>query len=156
MAQSYYYDPYYYGSWDNGPWYLDSGATGHIVADYHKLDSRPSTSGVEISEMKTGGGESHAVVGQGNATVKTPTGEIKLKPVKYVPSMTRNLISVGAIADCGNNVIFSDKKCWIVNKQGDVIGSSLRNTSNGLYCFKIQIMHHRRFNSTPPHCGIGA
>ena len=136
LAQSYYYDPYYYGSWDNSPWYLDSGATGHIAADYHKLDSRPSTSGVEISEVKTGGGESHAVMGQGSATVRTPTGEIKLKPVKYVPSMTKNLISVGAIADCGNNVIFSNKECWIVNKQGDVIGSGLRDTSNGLYCFK--------------------
>ena len=46
-----WYDPYYY-YWGNGPWYLDSGASSHIAADLGKLDHSPTTSRVEISEIK--------------------------------------------------------------------------------------------------------
>lgn len=94
----YYYDN---GPYDNGPWYLDSGATGHIAADHQKLDSISSSSNLENSEIKIGGGESHPIRGSGLATVQTATGEIKVNPVKYVPSMRKNLLSVGAIADSG-------------------------------------------------------
>ena len=82
-----YYDPYYPYYWGNGPWYLDSGATSHVASDIQKLDSSPSSSGVEIQEIKTGGGESHLVRGTGSATVQTESGAIKLKDVQYVPSM---------------------------------------------------------------------
>ena len=89
-----WYDPYY-SYWGNGSWYLDSGASSHIIVDPDKLDHLPTSSGVEISEIKTGGGESHPVQGTGTATVQTNNGAIKLKSVKYVPSMKKNLISRG-------------------------------------------------------------
>ena len=77
------YDGFYdYNYYDNGPWYLDSGATGHITADHHKLEHSQSRPRVEITEVKTGGGESHAVCGTGSATVNMEDGSIKLKPVK--------------------------------------------------------------------------
>ena len=103
------YDPYNY--WRNGPWYLDSGATDHIAANYQKLDRPPTSSGVEISEIKTGGGESHAVAGTSLATVTTESGAIKLKSVKYVPSMRKNLMSVRAIADSSHRIVFSNHQC---------------------------------------------
>ena len=128
-----YYDPYY---WDSGPWYLDSGATGHIVADIQKLDQPYTSSGVEIIEVKIGGGESHAIHGTGTATVNTEDGSIKLKSVKYVPSMQKNLVSVGAIADAGYKIGFSSSVCWITNRQGHIIASGKRDPTNGLYCFE--------------------
>ena len=39
MTQHEEYDGFYdYNYYDNGPWYLDSGATGHIAVDHHKLE----------------------------------------------------------------------------------------------------------------------
>ena len=68
--------------------------------------------------------------------MQTKSGSIKLKTVSYVPSMTKNLISVGAIADCRYKVIFSDLQCWVIDKQGNTIASGHRDSSNGLYCFQ--------------------
>ena len=125
------YNPY--NHWGNGPWYLDSGATCHIAANYQKLDHPPTSFGVEISEIKTGGGESHAVAGTSSATVTTESGAIKLKSVKYVPSMQKNLMSVGAIADSGHRIVFSNHECWIVNLQGKIVASRRRDPKNGPY-----------------------
>ena len=125
------YNPY--NHWGNGPWYLDSGAIGHIAVDYQKLDRPPTSSGVEISEIKTDGGESHTIAGTSSATVTTESGAIKLKSVKYVPSMQKNLMSVGAIADFGHRIVFSNHECWIINLQGQIVASGRRDPKNGLY-----------------------
>ena len=131
-----YYNPYY---WDSGPWYLDSGATRHIAADMQKLDQPYTSIGVEITEVKTGGGESHVIHGTGTATVNTEDGSIKLKSVKYIPSMQKNLVSVGAIAEAGHEIGFSSRECWITNRQGHIIASGKRDPNNGLYCFEKQM-----------------
>ena len=130
-----WYDPSYH-HWGNGSWYLDSGASSHIASDSDKLDHYPSSSGVEISEIKTRGGESHPIKGTGTTTVHTNNGAIKLKSIKYVPSMRKNLLSVGAIVDTGHRTIFSDRSCWIINNDGKVVASGNRDPSNGLYCFR--------------------
>ena len=83
-----WYDPSYH-HWGNGPWYLDSGVSSHIASDPDKMDHYPTSFGVEISEIKTGGGESHPVKGTCTATIHTDNGAIKLKSVKYVPSMKK-------------------------------------------------------------------
>ena len=127
-----WYDPYYY-YWGNGPWYLDSGASSHITANLEKLYHSPTSSGIEISEIKTGGGESHPVKGTGRAIVQTSNRAIKLKSVKYVPSMRKNLVSVGAIADTGHRILFSSRACWVINSQGAAIAVGHRDPSNGLY-----------------------
>jgi hypothetical protein len=49
--------------------------------------------------------------GTGTTTIKTNSGEIKLTNVKYVPSMRKNLVLAGSIADSGRLVVFSDKHC---------------------------------------------
>ena len=101
-----------------------------------KLDHSPTSSGVEIKEIKTGGGESHPIEGTGTTTVQTSNGAIKLKSVKYIPSMKKNLMSVGAIADTGHRILFSSQKCWVINSQGVVVASGHRDPSNGLYSFR--------------------
>lgn len=127
------YNLYYY--WGSGPWYLDSGANSHIAADFQKLDQLSYSSSVEICKIKTRRGESHLVRGSGSTIVQTQSGEIKLKPVKYVPSMKKNLVSVGAIADAGYKIIFSSQQCWIIDTLGHIIASNKRDISNGLYYF---------------------
>ena len=73
--------------------------------------------------------------GTSTATVQTSNRAIKLKSVKYIPSMKKNLISVGAIADTGHKILFSSKTCWVINDQGIAIASGQRDLSNGLYSF---------------------
>lgn len=82
--------------------------------------------------MKIGGGESHPVHGIATSTLRTSTGEIKLENVRYVPSLKRNLASVGSIADSGHTVVFTRTHCWIY-KNNCVIAIGHRDQSNGLY-----------------------
>jgi hypothetical protein len=50
--------------------------------------------------------------------------------------MRKNLISVGAITDTENLVMFSDTFCWILDKFDlNVIAVGYRDSSNGLYKF---------------------
>ena len=86
------------------------------MSDSDKFDQTPYSSGSQIREIRTGGGESHPIVSTGTSSVRTDSWEIKLSNVKYVPSMKKNLISVGSIADGGNLVIFDASQCWIIDK----------------------------------------
>jgi hypothetical protein len=36
---------------DNGPWYFDSGTSGYITADSHKVEQYGNPSGVQIREV---------------------------------------------------------------------------------------------------------
>jgi hypothetical protein len=87
--------------------------------------------------VRTGGGESHAVKGSSTATVKTNSGEINLTNVKYVPSIQKNLVSMGSIADTSRLVVFSDQHCWMLDKFDNkrVVASGHCDPSNGLYSF---------------------
>jgi len=146
------YNPYYY--WGNGPWYIDSGATTHIASDPQKLDRAPTTSGIEINEIKTGGGESHLVKGSNSATIQTENGAIKLKNVKYVPNMKKNLISIGAIVDHGHRVVFSSNNCWIIDKQDHTVATGHIDPTNGLYYFTNQEKHCLLRKATSCYFGI--
>ena len=114
VSEDYGHDSWY--NYGNGPWYMDSGTSGHIVSDSSNFHQTQHLPGSQIREIRTGGGESHSVVSTGTSTVRTDSREIKLSNVKYMPSMKKNLISVGSIADKGNSVIFDAAKCWIIDK----------------------------------------
>jgi hypothetical protein len=138
LTEQYGY-PNYYG---HGPWYMDSGATGHVASESHKLDPG-STSSVRIQEVRTRGGESQSVHGVGTATVNTSSGEIKLTDVKYVSTMKKNLISVGRVTDLGHLILFSNTSCWILDKfnPDHIIATGHRDTSNGLYRFESSLQN---------------
>jgi hypothetical protein len=111
---------------------MDSGASGHVAGDYQNFEYfQPSSS---IQKVRTVGGETHGIEGLGSSIVKTKTGEIKLTNVKYVPSLTKNLISVGAIVDTSNLVIFTHTYYFIIDAHNhSMIASGTRNPVNGLH-----------------------
>ena len=88
----YYYDPYY--QMDYISWYVDSGVTAYVASDIDKLDHPPNFSSYN-HVVKTSGGEYDFVEGTGTSTIHANAGEIKLDNVCYVPSMKKNLLSVG-------------------------------------------------------------
>ena len=133
----------YWEHHDYGPWYMDSGAYIHIASDSQKVElENPSTSNVRIQEVKTGRGESHGVRGTGTSFVQTPSGVIKLNEVKYVPSMQKNLISVGSLADEGHVVVFSHTYCWILDKDHKIVVLGQRDPNNALYSIDHNIYAH--------------
>ena len=113
---------------------MNSGASRRIVSNSKKFQQTQYSSGPQIHEIRIGSGESHLVISTRTSSVRTDSGVIKLSNVKYVPSMKKNLISVGSIADGGNIVIFDESQCWIIDKHdnGKILATSHKDPSNCL------------------------
>ena len=71
---------------------MDSSASRHIALDQKKINQFTNVDS-SSSEVKSGGGESHVIQGTGTSIVQIDSSVIKLTKVKYVLSMTKNLIS---------------------------------------------------------------
>lgn len=114
-------------------WYMDSGTSRHVTGEKNHLVS--VTSPVGKRTVTTADGERHAVGGSGDVNVKSDCGEIKMTNVMYVPSLKRNLISVGSLTDKGHVIVFTNRKCLVLdndrNKQ--IVAQGVRHKGNGLY-----------------------
>lgn len=94
-------------------WYLDSGATHHVSGDSSVFSSIQPTSG---SQVRSAGGQSHHVVGVGNADIQLPSGAIKsISSILYTPGITKNLLSVGALTDHHKTLVFRSNGCYIID-----------------------------------------
>jgi hypothetical protein len=94
-------------------WYLDSGATHHVSGDSSAFSSIHPTSG---NHVRSAGGQSHKVAGVGNVDIQLSTGEIKsVSSVLYTPGITKNLISVGTLADQQKTLIFKSHGCFVID-----------------------------------------
>jgi hypothetical protein len=114
-------------------WYMDSGASRHVTGERNHLDS--VTSPVGRKTVTTADGECHAVGGTGDVNVKSDCGEIKMTNVMYVPSLKRNLVSVGLLADKGHVIMFTNSKCLVLDnvRNKHVVAQGVRHKGNGLY-----------------------
>jgi hypothetical protein len=78
-------------------WYLDSGATLHVSGNSNIYHSLRHTSG---NNLRSAGGHGHSVTGNGNVHFQFPSGDVKSIPeVMYSPSIKKNLLFIGFIAD---------------------------------------------------------
>jgi hypothetical protein len=55
------------------PWYLDSGASNHVIGDSSVFSSITPSFGTQITST---GGQGHSVTGVGSVAIKLPNGEI--------------------------------------------------------------------------------
>jgi hypothetical protein len=86
-------------------WYLDSGTSNHVTSQHASLELIDNNYiGQSVS---TADGVSHKINGIGSTSVNSGSGSINLKQVLYVPSLTRNLISIGSLTDDGHMVLFT-------------------------------------------------
>ena len=113
-------------------WYLDSGATHHVSGDPRVFSTIHPTSG---SQIRSAGGQSHNVTGVGNVDLQFPSGEINSIPsVLYTPGITKNLLSVGSLADQQKTLIFKATWCYILdNATGKIEAIANRENWRGLY-----------------------
>ena len=74
--------------------------------------------------------------GRGTVAIPTCNGETKLiHDVKYVPSLTQNLISVGQLIKGGYSVIFEDGHCNIHDQNCKIM--SIKMTPNKMFPLNI-------------------
>jgi len=94
-------------------WYLDSGAIHHVFGDSSAFSSICPTSG---NHVRSTGGQSHKVTGVGNADIQLPSGKIKsISSVLYTPGITKNLMSVGTLADQQKTLVFRSHGCFVID-----------------------------------------
>ena len=123
----------------NPSWYLDSGATHHVFGDSSTFSSIRPTSGTHV---RSAGGHSHSVAGVGNVDIQLASGSIKsISSVLYTPGITKNLLSVGTLADHGKTLVFKSNGCFVIdNATLQVEIFAPRETPKGLY--RLSGMHN--------------
>jgi hypothetical protein len=96
-------------------WILDLGASRHFANNanlFTDLDNTP------IGTVRSASGQDHIIQGQGIVDIPQPNSEINsIKDVKYIPSLNRNLLSVGQLTDTNKLVIFSKSHSLVVLKK---------------------------------------
>nr|KYP45766.1 hypothetical protein KK1_032693 [Cajanus cajan] len=98
-------------------WWLDSGATIHVVNSLQGFTSLRKPSDVE-SKVIMGDGARASVKDTGVVSLCLPSGHVLLlKDVFYVPSIRRNLISVSALDKCGYTFESGNDKLVVSDKQ---------------------------------------
>ena len=98
---------------------------------FSKLEQNSSSKTVKLAS-----GIHHVIRGQGEINILQSSGEVNtIKGVKYVPGLSKNLLSMGQIIDCHNLVIFSKTRCLVITNSSPftrvVVG--VRDIQNGLY-----------------------
>jgi transposase InsO family protein len=104
-------------------WYLDSGASEHLVSSREYLSEvKPLPKPIRIKVAKSGSivtAESY-----GCMIVKTHVGgksyKIKINDVLFVPDLESNLLSVRKLEVCGFAIVFANGKAVIKHKSTEV------------------------------------
>ena len=113
---------------NSNEWFIDSGATKHMTNNRSLLfDYQQYEYPVNIYLR-----DSSVVLAEGEGKVRLPTCDgsddnfLALHNVLFVPNLTKNLLSVSAMAQMGAEICFDKEKCTVIkNGRNIVIGHML-------------------------------
>jgi hypothetical protein len=127
------------GAADRDEFYLDSGATAHMVNDKKFVKNFVAMK----DSIYVANKDKLEVIGKGTAKLMVKYGdkktEVEVKDVLVVPGLSTNLLSISCIADQGHSVIFEKSKCVVHDSKGKPFAVGKR--VGGLY--KIEIAKDR-------------
>jgi hypothetical protein len=116
-------------------WWIDSGATIHVVNSLQGLSMRRTLPRGERT-IRVANDEAAEVEAIGELPLEISNGfTLHLHDVLYVPSMRRNLISVSCLDDDGFDCLFSKKQC-LITFNDKIVGRALRHDK--LYLLSIK------------------
>ena len=117
----------------SGAWYLDSGATNHVTNALGNININSEYQGNE--KLTVGNGEKLLISHVGNSMLSTsnPHKHITLNDILFVPSITKNLISISRLLhDNDIDIEFQKFVCFIKDKrQGKILVKGVAR--EGLY-----------------------
>ena len=94
-------------------WYLDSGASFHMMGDkepFSDLEEKDLQMHIEM-----GDDGQYSATEIGTITFQRESSKpFQLKDVMHVPSLKKNLVSITMLEDKGYDVVFSDRKSFLL------------------------------------------
>lgn len=115
-------------------WYIDSGATHHVTADFSNLNIQENRSSPE--QLLIGDGSGLPIISSGSSTLTTPTHSFALTNILCAPHISKNLLSVPKFAK-DNSCFFELHPNFFVVKDLHTHRELLRGTlKDGLYCLQ--------------------
>lgn len=96
----------------NSAWYLNSGATDHVVGDSHSLLQQIEYKGA--NKLMVGNGQNLDITHVGNTYLPTCFFDIKLLNVLVVPHIAKNLLSVSQLTRDNNLTIEFNAICCVL------------------------------------------
>ncbi|MCO5579388.1 hypothetical protein L7F22_033243 [Adiantum nelumboides] len=124
------------------------GIFGHWQRDCTRSGRPQITNGPSNNEgsVLTGDDSHHAIQEKGTITIQMSQGEEKdVSNVLLVPSITKNLISVGQIVEKGYEVKFNKDGCYVKNDKGKIVAHGEKN--GRLFKLKMNATHNANFSS---------
>jgi len=113
---------------DNNVWYVDSGASNHMTSHakwFRDTKDLKTPRFVEIGDDTT-----HPITQIGKVSLSMQDGQTKyLKYVFHVPTMTKNLVSLGQMVEQGLQVTFNPDGCFVedMKNQGKLVAKGENN-----------------------------
>lgn len=110
-------------------WFIDSGASAHMTMRKDILiDARSSNE----NEVVVADGSRLKVNAVGDVKMcSTQRSDILVKNVQHVPNLCANLLSVNAMVNNGNTIIFDDKGCRIIDSAKQLVATA--SVNHGMY-----------------------
>ena len=116
-------------------WVLDNGCGSHICTSVQGLKRSRTLDKGEV-DLRVGNGARVTAVAIGTYEISLPSGLVlSLNNCYYVPSLTRNIISVSVLDNEGYSFIISNKRCSIYL---DYVLYCIAESYDGLYVLNLE------------------
>eukprot|EP00794_Sanderia_malayensis_P000747 gene747-25_t len=138
-------------------WFIDSGATAHMTNNKSILEHVKKYE--EPKKIFLGNNTVIFALGEGTARLNTNDTDkfvLNLQRVLYVPKLTKNLLSVPAMASMGAEVRFDSERCIVLKDGKEFIIGTLYDKK--LYKANVEhaaVAHAQLPNSETWHCRFG-
>ncbi len=116
------------GVLDNNVWYVDYGALNHMIS--HGKWLRDIKDLKTLGFVKTGDDITHPITQIDKVPLSMQDGQTKyLKDVLHVPTITKNMVSVGQMVEQGLQMTFNPNGCFVedMKNQSKLIAKGERN-----------------------------
>jgi Reverse transcriptase (RNA-dependent DNA polymerase)/gag-polypeptide of LTR copia-type/GAG-pre-integrase domain len=130
----------------SGPdWYLDSGATHHVTNDINNLSSYMPYDGMD--SLKIGNGLGMRISHIGSCKLTLANYALVLSDVLYVPSFTKNLLSLSKLLHDNPILIEFHENCCVIKERLTLMPLLQIMLHEGLYIISLHISPNAFFGA---------